>query len=96
MVTASADRRARVALAVEGDRWVASLGGYHDDHPPMDGAGFLALAETLASGDVAEIVHNAEPLSDPLAFRYSESRRLPRRWPLSPSAMSGCTSQPAN
>ena len=56
-----------------------------------------SFAETLAGVDVAEIVHNAEPLSDPLAIRYAESRRLPRRWPLSPSAMSGCvSSQPAN
>ena len=90
MVTTSADRRARVALAVDGDRWVASLGGYHDDHPPMDWAGFLAFAETLAGGDPRSCTaRNAErptgiPLQPPapaalaaVPVRYERLRVFP-------------------
>jgi hypothetical protein len=35
-------------LAMEGDRWIVSLGGWMGDHAPTDWDGFLAFARTLS------------------------------------------------
>jgi 2-polyprenyl-6-methoxyphenol hydroxylase-like FAD-dependent oxidoreductase len=67
--------RAGVALAMEGDRWIVTLGGYGDDRPPTDPDGWTAYAASLPRPDVAELVAGAEPLDEPLAFRYPASVR---------------------
>ena len=67
--------RAGVALAMEGDRWIVTLGGYADDRPPTDPEAWAAYAASLPRPDVAEIVAAAEPLDEPLAFRYPASVR---------------------
>jgi 2-polyprenyl-6-methoxyphenol hydroxylase-like FAD-dependent oxidoreductase len=68
-------RRLGVALAMEDDRWIISLGGYLGDVPPTDPAAFDAFARTLAQPDIADLMAASEPLDDPLLFRYPRSVR---------------------
>jgi hypothetical protein len=62
--------RAGVALAIEDDRWVVTLGGYGPDQPPSDPDGWQTFATTLSGPDIATLVAEAEP------------PRRPRRLPL--------------
>jgi 2-polyprenyl-6-methoxyphenol hydroxylase-like FAD-dependent oxidoreductase len=81
------DKRAAAAFAVEGDRWVVTLGGWHRRHAPVDPAGFAEFADRLPFPYLADLVANAEPLDDldarkfhyPMARRryFEKLRRLP-------------------
>jgi 2-polyprenyl-6-methoxyphenol hydroxylase-like FAD-dependent oxidoreductase len=64
-------------------RLMVSLGGVLGDHPPTDPDGFLAFARSLRFPDIYETIRDAEPLDDPVAFRFPASvrhryERLPR------------------
>ena len=62
-------------LMLEGDRWMLTLGGILGDHPPTDPDGFLAFARSLRFPDIYEAVRDAEPLDEPVAFRFPASLR---------------------
>ncbi len=62
-------------LLLEGDRWMVTLGGRLGDHPPTDPDGFLAFARSLRLPDIYETIRDAEPLDDPVAFRFPASVR---------------------
>jgi len=60
-----------------------TLAGILDDHPPTDPDGFLAFARSLRFPDIYQAVRVAEPLDDPVGFRFPASvrhryERLPR------------------
>lgn len=61
--------------AMEGDRFIVTLFGILGDHPPADPEGFVDFAGTLQFPDIHEAVRKAEPLDDPVAFRYPASVR---------------------
>lgn len=61
-------------VAVEGDRWLVTLAGMLGDHPPTDPAGFTAWAATLPAPDIAAVIADAEPLTDPVPYRFRGSR----------------------
>ncbi len=61
--------------AIEGDRWMVTLAGVLGDHPPTDPDGFLDFAGSLQFPDVYETVRAAEPLDDPVPFRFPASVR---------------------
>ncbi|MGY1711791.1 FAD-dependent oxidoreductase [Geodermatophilus sp. SYSU D00758] len=82
-----ADPRGGVMIAQEGDRWVVSLGGMLGDAAPLDPVGWTAFAATLPHPAVAEVVRDAEPLSDPVRFRYPVSTR--RRYEALPGLPEG-------
>jgi 2-polyprenyl-6-methoxyphenol hydroxylase-like FAD-dependent oxidoreductase len=67
--------RAGVALAMEGERWIVSFGGYAGDHAPLDDRGFTAYASRLPAPELADLLREAEPLSEPFRYRYSASLR---------------------
>lgn len=77
--------RAGFMLAVEGDRWIVSLGGWCGDHAPTDHEGFVEFARTLPRPHIYDVIATAEPLTDPVAFafpanvrhRYERLRRFP-------------------
>jgi 2-polyprenyl-6-methoxyphenol hydroxylase-like FAD-dependent oxidoreductase len=73
--SAPPQRRGGVALAMEGDRWMVTLFGMLGDHPPTDAEGFTAFAKTLPAPDVHEVVSQAEPLTDPVPFKFPQSTR---------------------
>jgi 2-polyprenyl-6-methoxyphenol hydroxylase-like FAD-dependent oxidoreductase len=67
--------RAGALQALEGDRWMVTLAGILGDHPPINPEGFLAFARSLRFPDIYEAIRDAEPLDDPVPFRYPASIR---------------------
>ena len=60
---------------LEGDRWIVTLIGVLGDHPPTDPAGFEDFARSLPVPDIHEAIAGAEPLDDPVPFRFPASVR---------------------
>ena len=73
--SAPPQRRGGVALAMENDRWMVTLFGMLNDHPPTDVDGFNAFATTLPAPDIHELISTAEPLTDPVPFKFPQSTR---------------------
>lgn len=67
--------RYAAALAMEGDRWIVSAGGYFGDHAPTDEAGFREFLTGLPSPAVHELVCAAEPISDFKTMKFAGSTR---------------------
>lgn len=65
---------------LDGDRWLLTLGGILGDHPPTDPDGFLAFARSLRFPDIYETIRDAEPLDDPVPFRFPASVRRRYEW----------------
>jgi 2-polyprenyl-6-methoxyphenol hydroxylase-like FAD-dependent oxidoreductase len=74
-----------VLFAEEGNRWILTVIGYDQHHPPTDPDTFLAFVETIAPPDVLAAIHDAEPLDEIVAYhfpanlrrRYERLRRFP-------------------
>jgi 2-polyprenyl-6-methoxyphenol hydroxylase-like FAD-dependent oxidoreductase len=64
-----------VALAMEEDRWIVTLGGYFDDQPGQSDNGFLEFARTLAAPEIADLLTVAQPLTPTTHFAFPASRR---------------------
>lgn len=64
-----------VMLGQEGDRWVVTLGGYGTDMPPLSMQGFMERAQAMPASELAATVRDAEPLCDPLGYRFPHSQR---------------------
>ncbi|WP_370962009.1 NAD(P)/FAD-dependent oxidoreductase [Amycolatopsis sp. cg9] len=58
-----------------GDECLLSLTGLLGDHPPTDPDAFLAYAKSLPVPDVHDAVADAEPLTEPVSFRFPASTR---------------------
>ncbi|MFF8958389.1 FAD-dependent oxidoreductase [Streptomyces sp. NPDC014894] len=71
------DKRAAAAFAVEGDRWLVTLGGWHRAHAPVDREGFLRFAAELKAPQMTQLLSRAERLddSDARKFTYPAARR---------------------
>lgn len=67
--------RGGVLIAQEDDRWIVSFGGILGDAPPLDDAGYADFAATLPSPVIHEVIRDAQPLSDPVRFRFPASTR---------------------
>lgn len=67
--------RGGAVAAMEGDRLIVTLYGILGDHPPTDPNGFAAFASTLQFPDISEVLRQAEPLDEPVRFRYPTSVR---------------------
>jgi 2-polyprenyl-6-methoxyphenol hydroxylase-like FAD-dependent oxidoreductase len=67
--------RTGALLALEGDRWMLTLAGILGDRPPIDPNGFLDFAQSLRFPDIYEAIRDAEPLDDPVGFRFPASTR---------------------
>jgi hypothetical protein len=65
-------------LAMEGNRWIVSLGGWLGNHAPTDPAGFLEFARSLGQPDIYDVISHAEPLTH--AVTYSFPSNLRRRY----------------
>jgi 2-polyprenyl-6-methoxyphenol hydroxylase-like FAD-dependent oxidoreductase len=80
--------RGGAIFEMEGNRWVATLGGLNRDYPPTDDDGFLAYAAKLASPTVAEALKDAKPISPIYGYRidgnrlrhYEKLKRLPENY----------------
>jgi 2-polyprenyl-6-methoxyphenol hydroxylase-like FAD-dependent oxidoreductase len=67
--------RGGALLRLEGDRWMVTLAGMLGDHPPTDPDGFLAFARSLRFPDIYQAIRDAQPLDDPVGFRFPASVR---------------------
>ncbi|HET8643905.1 MAG TPA: FAD-dependent monooxygenase [Vicinamibacteria bacterium] len=78
-------RRSGYVFPVEGERWMATLGGWGGEYPPADEAGFLDHARGLAAPDVHDLLARLEPLGDIIQHRLPSNLRRHyermRRWP---------------
>ncbi|MET7291281.1 monooxygenase [Streptomyces griseoloalbus] len=74
---ADGDKRVASVFAVEGDRWMVTLGGWHQTHAPTDPAGFADFAARLPSEAVRRIVSGSEPVPDDTGrkFTFPAARR---------------------
>ncbi|MET8676861.1 hypothetical protein ABZW18_04445 [Streptomyces sp. NPDC004647] len=77
MAGAEGDKRAASVFAVEGDRWMVTLGGWHHTHAPTDPAGFADFAAALPSKAVRDIVLRSEPVAGdiPKKFTFPAAKR---------------------
>lgn len=69
------NRRGGVMLAVEGDRWIATLAGILGEAAPTDLEGFLEYASRLDAPDIYNVLKTAEPLGEGSAYKYPASQR---------------------
>ncbi|GII03350.1 FAD-binding monooxygenase [Planobispora takensis] len=74
MAATRAVPRAGVALAMEDDRWIVTIGGY-GEAAPLDYEGFVAYAGSLPAPDIHELVSSAEPLDEGRNHRTPASVR---------------------
>lgn len=59
---------------IENDQWIATLGGYGKQYPPLDTEGFLAFAQSLDQPQFYQAICNAEPCSEITAHRATANR----------------------
>ena len=59
---------------IENGEWIATLGGYGRDFPPLDDSGFLEFARSLPSPKFYEAIKDAKPVSPIYAHRATANR----------------------
>ncbi|MET7640630.1 FAD-dependent monooxygenase [Streptomyces sp. NPDC005438] len=69
------NHRGAFVQAIEGDRVIVTLFGILGDHPPTDSEEFLGFAKSVPRPDVYEAIDDAEPLTEPVLFRFPHSSR---------------------
>src|SRR5271166_2397035 len=65
-----ANPRAGFLAATEGGRHMLTIAGMCGNYPPTDPAGFDAFAAGLPTADITAAIAGAEPLDDPVPFRF--------------------------
>jgi 2-polyprenyl-6-methoxyphenol hydroxylase-like FAD-dependent oxidoreductase len=68
-------RRFGAAFPIEGDRWLVTLGGFHGEQAPTDPEGFQRFADSLPQPAIADLLRQADPVTDPVVYTYPTSRR---------------------
>lgn len=64
-----------IIQALEGDRWIVTIGGYLGDRAPSDEKGFLEFAKSIPAQEIYEVIKDAEPLSELVPFKLPTSQR---------------------
>jgi 2-polyprenyl-6-methoxyphenol hydroxylase-like FAD-dependent oxidoreductase len=67
--------RMGVLAEIEGGHHIVTVGGILGDYPPIDPEGFERFVATLPFPDIAEALAGAEPIGDPIPFRFPASVR---------------------
>ncbi|WP_341483457.1 FAD-binding monooxygenase [Micromonospora cathayae] len=67
--------RGAIFTKTDGDRVELTTYGLLGDHPPTDQAGLYQWLKTLATPDIYDAVQHAEPLDEPVAFRFPTTLR---------------------
>ena len=67
--------RGGLMLPLEGNRWMATIGGRHGDAPPGDVEGFLAYARALRTPTIYNAIHHADHLDGVARYGFRESVR---------------------
>ena len=70
------EKRIGAALLIEEDCWLVSVGGWHGDYPPeANEESFTRHAQSLPDPIIANLIAQAEPLTEPVAYRFPSNRR---------------------
>lgn len=69
------EKRVGLALAVEDDRWLVGLGGWHGERAPTDPDGFRRYADELPDPEIGAILARSEPLTEVVTLGFPASRR---------------------
>ncbi|HEU5475565.1 MAG TPA: FAD-dependent monooxygenase [Actinophytocola sp.] len=67
--------RGAIFTKTDGDRVELTVYGLLGDHPPTDQAGFYEFVKSLAIPDIHLALQHAEPLDEPVAFRFPTTLR---------------------
>lgn len=67
--------RGAIFTKTDHDRVELTAYGLLGDHPPVDQAGFYEFVKSLAIPDIHEALQYAEPLDEPVAFRFPTTMR---------------------
>jgi 2-polyprenyl-6-methoxyphenol hydroxylase-like FAD-dependent oxidoreductase len=67
--------RGGLLLPIEGNRWMATIGGRHGDVPPGDAEGFLAYAGALRTPTIYNAISRAERVGGVARYGFRESVR---------------------
>lgn len=67
--------RGGLLFPLEGNRWMATIGGRHGDVPSGDAEGFLAYARELRTPTIYNAIKRAKRLGDVARYGFSESVR---------------------
>jgi 2-polyprenyl-6-methoxyphenol hydroxylase-like FAD-dependent oxidoreductase len=67
--------RGGVLARLEGGQWLLTLFGLAGDHPPAQPDGLAQFARSMPCADIYQAIRDAEPLDDPVAYRFPTSRR---------------------
>ncbi|HEX4830905.1 MAG TPA: FAD-binding monooxygenase [Trebonia sp.] len=70
-----AAHRGGVLMRQDGDQWVLTLVGLLGEDPPVDEAGMLAYAGSLAGPELAAVMRASAPLDGPVKMRFPASVR---------------------
>ncbi|HVU00788.1 MAG TPA: FAD-dependent oxidoreductase [Polyangiaceae bacterium] len=68
--------RGGIALAIDRRTWIVSQYGLNGVRPPLDPAGYLSFARSLAGPQLARLLETSEPTGDPATMKFVSSRRL--------------------
>jgi 2-polyprenyl-6-methoxyphenol hydroxylase-like FAD-dependent oxidoreductase len=69
------DSRGGLMLPLEGDRWMATIGGRHGDVPSGDAEGFLSYARALRTPTIYNAISHARRLGEVARYGFPESVR---------------------
>src|SRR4029078_8191214 len=67
--------RGGLMLPLEGNRWMATIGGRHGDGPPGDAEGFLTYAKALRTPTIYNAISRAKRLDGVARYGFPESGR---------------------
>ena len=69
------DSRGGLMLPLEGNRWMATIGGRHGDVPSGDAEGFLSYAHALRTQTIYNAISHARRLGEVARYGFPESVR---------------------
>jgi len=68
-------KRLGVLIAQDKNRWVVTLGGYLGYRAPTDEQGFLEAARNLPAPQIYNVIKDAQPLTEPVAYTFPANLR---------------------
>lgn len=68
------DKRLGYLARIEKGEWIATLGGFGEDYPPLEEQGFLGYARSLSDPKFYEAIKEAQPVSPTYAYRATANR----------------------
>jgi 2-polyprenyl-6-methoxyphenol hydroxylase-like FAD-dependent oxidoreductase len=69
------ERRNGAVFAIEGNKWIISVGGWHGEQASTNEKDFLSFLKTLPNPNIYDIASTCEPLSDIIQYKYPISIR---------------------